>query len=90
MNGFVCSKQIDIEGPDICAHGLLDALVSGVKHYLTAVKAAGTTVGRKVAAKMRELPVNDFMTANGEIREDGRMLRDRLSLGRSPRENGIS
>jgi len=25
---------------------------------------------------MRELPVNDFMTTNGHIREDGRLLRD--------------
>lgn len=49
---------------------------SGVRHYLTAVRAAGTTDGKKVAAKMRELPVNDFVTTNGKIREDGRMLRD--------------
>jgi branched-chain amino acid transport system substrate-binding protein len=47
-----------------------------VKHYLTAVQAAGTTDGKQVAAKMRELPVNDFMTTNGKIREDGRVLRD--------------
>ncbi len=25
---------------------------------------------------MRELPVNDFMTQNGRIREDGRLLRN--------------
>lgn len=25
---------------------------------------------------MRELPVNDFMTVNGKVREDGRLLRD--------------
>ncbi|WP_312018216.1 ABC transporter substrate-binding protein [Bradyrhizobium semiaridum] len=49
---------------------------SAVKHYLTAVKAAGTADGKVVAAKMRELPVNDFMTANGKVREDGRLLRD--------------
>lgn len=49
---------------------------SAVKHYLTAVKAAGTTDTKQVAAKMRELPVNDFMTTNGRVREDGRLLRD--------------
>jgi branched-chain amino acid transport system substrate-binding protein len=49
---------------------------SAVKHYLTAVQAAGTTDSAMVAAKMRELPVNDFMTVNGHIREDGRLLRD--------------
>jgi branched-chain amino acid transport system substrate-binding protein len=25
---------------------------------------------------MREMPVNDFMTSNGKIREDGRLVRD--------------
>ncbi|WP_312010942.1 MULTISPECIES: ABC transporter substrate-binding protein [unclassified Bradyrhizobium] len=49
---------------------------SAVWHYLTAVKAAGTTDSQKVAAKMRETPINDFMTKNGRIREDGRVLRD--------------
>jgi branched-chain amino acid transport system substrate-binding protein len=57
-------------------NSLQAGVYSAVKHYLTAVKAAGTIDGIKVAAKMRELPVNDFMTANGKIREDGRMLRD--------------
>lgn len=49
---------------------------SAVKHYLTAVQAAGTTEPGKVAAKMRELPINDFMTKNGRAREDGRVLRN--------------
>ena len=49
---------------------------SGVAHYLKAVAAAGTTDGPAVAAKMRELPVNDFMTANAHVRADGRLLRD--------------
>ena len=29
-----------------------------------------------VMAKMRELPVNDFMTHNGKLRVDGRLVRD--------------
>ena len=29
-----------------------------------------------VIAKMRELPINDFMTTNGRLREDGRVIRD--------------
>ena len=49
---------------------------SAVKHYLTAVKAAGTTDSAKVAAKIREIPIDDFMTHNGRAREDGRVLRD--------------
>jgi len=49
---------------------------SAVKHYLTAVQSAGTTEGPAVAAKMRELPVEDFMTKGGQVRLDGRMLRD--------------
>jgi branched-chain amino acid transport system substrate-binding protein len=47
-----------------------------VMHYLKAVAAAGTIDGPTVAAKMREMPVNDFMTSNGKIREDGRLVRD--------------
>ncbi|MCK1723613.1 ABC transporter substrate-binding protein [Bradyrhizobium sp. 141] len=47
-----------------------------VMHYLKAVQAAGTLDGPAVAAKMREMPVNDFMTRNGRIRDDGRLVRD--------------
>jgi len=47
-----------------------------VMHYLRAVEAAGTLDGPTVAAKMRNMPVNDFMTKNGRIRQDGRLIRD--------------
>ena len=47
-----------------------------VMHYLKAVKAAGTDDGQTVVAKMRELPINDFFTSNGTIREDGRVMRE--------------
>ncbi|MDQ8727402.1 ABC transporter substrate-binding protein [Bradyrhizobium sp. LHD-71] len=47
-----------------------------VLHYLRAIEAAGTLDGSAVAAKMREMPVNDFMTKNGRIRQDGRLVRD--------------
>lgn len=59
-----------------------------VMHYLKAVKAAGTLDGPTVAAKMREMPVNDFMTRNGRIREDGRLVRDMyLFRVKSPEES---
>jgi branched-chain amino acid transport system substrate-binding protein len=48
---------------------------SAVLHYLKAVEAAGTTDGKVVAAKIRELPVDDFF-AKGRVREDGRMVHD--------------
>jgi branched-chain amino acid transport system substrate-binding protein len=47
-----------------------------VTHYLKAVQAAGTDAAPAVMAKMRETPINDFMTRNGRIREDGRVIRD--------------
>jgi branched-chain amino acid transport system substrate-binding protein len=57
-------------------------------HYLKAVKAAGTDEGKAVMAKMRELPINDFMTKNGRIREDGRVIRDMyLMQAKSPEES---
>jgi branched-chain amino acid transport system substrate-binding protein len=48
---------------------------SAVLHYLRAVEAAGSADGKTVAAKIRELPVDDFF-AKGRVREDGRMMHD--------------
>ena len=47
-----------------------------VMHYLAAVKATGTTAGQTVVKQMKATPVNDFMTRNGYIREDGTLVRD--------------
>ena len=47
-----------------------------VLHYLKAMAAAGTEDGIKVVAQMRAMPINDFMTKNGRLREDGRVMRD--------------
>ena len=49
---------------------------SATHHYLKAVKALGNKDPDKVMAKMRETPINDFMTKNGHLRIDGRVLRD--------------
>jgi len=39
-------------------------------------------------AKMREIPVNDVMTKNGKLREDGRLIRDMyLFQVKSPQES---
>jgi branched-chain amino acid transport system substrate-binding protein len=47
-----------------------------VTHYLKAIAAAKTDESAKVMAQMREIPINDFMTKNGKLREDGRVMRD--------------
>jgi branched-chain amino acid transport system substrate-binding protein len=47
-----------------------------VMHYLKAIQKAATLDGPAVASEMRALPVNDFMTKNGKIRTDGRLVRD--------------
>ena len=49
---------------------------SSTLHYLKAVQAAGTDEPKAVMAKMREMPINDMMTKNGKLREDGRVIRD--------------
>jgi branched-chain amino acid transport system substrate-binding protein len=49
---------------------------SSVMHYLKAIQAAGTDDPLKVAAKMREVPVDDFFAHNGRLREDGLMVHD--------------
>ena len=49
---------------------------SAVLHYLKAVKEAGTDATDAVAAQMKKMKINDPMTENGWIREDGRVMRD--------------
>jgi branched-chain amino acid transport system substrate-binding protein len=57
--------------------GMVQAGVySSVLQYLKAVQAAGTDDAKAVAAKIRELPVNDFFAKNGRVREDGKMVHD--------------
>jgi branched-chain amino acid transport system substrate-binding protein len=61
---------------------------SAVTQYLKAVKAAGTDEAKAVLAKMRELPINDFMTKNGQLRADGRVIRDMyLMQVKTPQES---
>ena len=51
------------------------------------MQAAGTDASVPVMAKMRETPINDFMTSNGRIREDGRVIRDMyLMLAKRPQD----
>jgi branched-chain amino acid transport system substrate-binding protein len=47
-----------------------------VTHYLNAIKATNSDDGLTVVKKMKETPVNDFMTKNGKILESGRVIRD--------------
>ena len=49
-------------------------------HYLRAVKAATTSDGPAVAAKMREMPVDDFFAPKAKIREDGRLMNDMMLI----------
>ena len=49
---------------------------SSVMHYLNAIKDSGTDEPLKVAAKMREKPIEDFFARNGKLREDNLMVHD--------------
>jgi branched-chain amino acid transport system substrate-binding protein len=49
---------------------------SSVTSYLNAIKEAGTDEPLKVAAKMREKPIEDFFSRNGKLREDNLMVHD--------------
>lgn len=61
---------------------------SSTLHYLKAVQAAGTDDAKAVMAKMREIPINDVMTKNGKLRQDGRVERDMyLFQVKSPAES---
>src|SRR5690606_6286861 len=49
---------------------------SSVRHYLKAVAATGSTEGDVVAAKMRQIPIEDPIMRNASIRPDGRVIHD--------------
>jgi branched-chain amino acid transport system substrate-binding protein len=51
-----------------------------VTHYLKAIQAAGTDAAGPVMEKMRDIPINDFMTKNGQLRTDGTVVRDMFLL----------
>jgi branched-chain amino acid transport system substrate-binding protein len=56
------------------------SMYGAVMHYLKAVQAVGEDDAAKVMAKMRATPINDFMTHNGVLRPDGRVVRDMYLL----------
>jgi branched-chain amino acid transport system substrate-binding protein len=49
---------------------------SSVMHYLKAIAAVGSDEPLKVAQQMRDMPVEDFFSRNGRLREDGLMVHD--------------
>lgn len=49
---------------------------SSIRHYLEAVKAINSKEPLAVMAKMRETPINDFMSKNAKLRIDGRVVRE--------------
>ena len=58
--------------PTMVQGGVYGALT----HYLKAAKASGGADAEAVMAKMRETPIDDFMTHDGKLRIDGRVMRD--------------
>lgn len=61
---------------------------SATRHYLAAIRDAGTDDGKTVMTKMRATPVNDAFTKNGVLRADGRMVHDMyLVQVKSPAES---
>ncbi len=52
------------------------SVYGSVQHYLKAVAAAGTDDTATVMARMKSTPINDMMTRNGFIRDDGRVVRE--------------
>ncbi|WP_299365512.1 ABC transporter substrate-binding protein [uncultured Paracoccus sp.] len=49
---------------------------SSIMHYLKAVEAAGTKDADAVMAKMKEMPIDDPLFGQGEVRVDGRAVHD--------------
>lgn len=55
-------------------------IYSAAMHYLKSVQTAQTDNSDAVMAEMRKTKINDFMTKDGWIREDGRVMRDMYLL----------
>jgi branched-chain amino acid transport system substrate-binding protein len=51
---------------------------SSVRHYLQAVKAAGSVDADTVMAKMKTMPIDDPFSLNAHIRADGLVVRDMM------------
>ncbi|MBR1122533.1 ABC transporter substrate-binding protein [Bradyrhizobium lablabi] len=49
---------------------------SAIMHYLNNVKATGSLDADTVMASMKKMPINDFYTKGGKIRDDGLMIHD--------------
>ncbi len=49
---------------------------SSVMHYLAAIKDSGTDEPLKVAAKLRDQPIEDFFARHGQLRDDNLMVHD--------------
>ncbi len=56
------------------------ALYSSVRHYLEAVQASGGADPEAVGKAMRAAPIHDVFTANGSVREDGRVVYPRYLM----------
>ena len=56
------------------------ALYSSVRHYLEAVRTAGSDNRAEVAKAMKAAPIHDIFTADGHVREDGRVVYDRYLM----------
>ncbi len=51
---------------------------SATRHYLQAVKDAGTDDVTRVVARMRATPIDDALAQGGHLREDGTMVHDMM------------
>ena len=58
--------------PTMVQAGVYEATLN----YLNAIKASNSTDGPAVVKKLKETPINSFMTKNGHIQEDGSLIRD--------------
>lgn len=64
------------------------ATYSAVLHYLKSIEEAGTDEGEAVAAKMRELPVEDVFARGASVQANGRLISDVYLLEvKSPEES---
>jgi|SRR5690625_1288632 len=77
-------EEIEGDKPTMVQAGVYSAVL----HYLKAIEATGSTDADEVMAKMKEMPTEDPVFGQGELREDGRKIHDMyLFRVKSPEES---
>jgi branched-chain amino acid transport system substrate-binding protein len=70
------SRRFTARNDGVPPNSIQAGVYSAITHYLRAIERVGTDDADRVGSQMRKMKIDDFMTRDGRIREDGRIMRD--------------